>query len=177
MPKLTKEDIAMAEATFGVSLPASYVNVLMERNGGYLKKDAVPVNFVNDWADDHILFDHLYGISQDEGIMETEYLRAEWGIEKDNIIIIGGDGHAFIALDYEGTTTNPKVIYISTETEKVDLICDSFDELLQIMYTAEEEEIKPRAKGKLKNILTIVILLVVCGLIIYKGYTFILDVL
>ncbi|MBC1474233.1 SMI1/KNR4 family protein [Listeria grandensis] len=180
IPKLTKANIELAEATFGVKLPASYVKVLEERNGGYLKTDAVPVNCANDWAEDHIHLDELYGIGQDEGIMETEYLRNEWGITKGDIIIIGGDGHAFVALDYEGTTTDPKVIHIDTDSSKVNVICDSFDALLRIMYVAEDpddDEMPHRIdwKKKLKNVATIVILLAVCGAIIYKGYMYISD--
>lgn len=138
--KLTQKDIELAEKTFGVTLPQSYLKVLMEQNGGYLKTDAVHVDFVNEDGEGLILLGSLYGIKPNEGIMETEYLREEWGITKDKIILIAGDGHSFVAFDYEDSSTSPKVIYIDTERDEVHLVAESFDTLLSLMYTQEYEE-------------------------------------
>lgn len=138
--KLKKKHIELVEKTFGVTLPKSYIKTLKKQNGGYLKTDAVQVNFVVEDEEKYILLDSLYGIDAEEGIIETEYYRKEWEITKDNIIIIGGDGHAFVAFDYEGTTTSPKIIYIDTDSDEVRTICDSFDTLLDLMYELEDDD-------------------------------------
>ncbi|MBC1794655.1 SMI1/KNR4 family protein [Listeria booriae] len=41
--RLTQKDIELAEKTFGVTLPKSYLKVLKEQNGGYLKTELLPV--------------------------------------------------------------------------------------------------------------------------------------
>lgn len=139
-PKLTSKDVELAEATFGVKLPKSYIKLLKKQNGGYLKTDAVRVGFANDDGEGYILLDSLYGIQPEEGIMETEYYKNEWGITKDSIIIIAGNGHSFVALDYEGTNTDPKVIFIDTETSQTELISHSFDEFIDAMYILDVDE-------------------------------------
>ncbi|MBC2167046.1 SMI1/KNR4 family protein [Listeria booriae] len=138
--RLTQKNIELAEKTFGVTLPKSYLKVLKEQNGGYLKTDAVHVDFVNDDGEGFILFDSLYGIEPDEGILATEYLKEEWGITKDNIILIAGDGHSFTALDYEMNLASPEVIHIDTERDDVHKICDDFDSLMDLMFTLEDDD-------------------------------------
>ncbi|EUJ42850.1 SMI1/KNR4 family protein [Listeria riparia] len=137
---LTHKNIELAEKTFGVTLPKSYLKVLKKQNGGYLKTDAVHVDFVNDDGEGFILLDSLYGIEPDEGILETEYLKEEWEITKDNSILIAGDGHSFIALDYERNPSSPEIIYIDTERGDVHKICDDFDSLMDLMFTVEDDD-------------------------------------
>ncbi|MBC1604417.1 SMI1/KNR4 family protein [Listeria rocourtiae] len=139
-PKLTNKDVELAEATFGVKLPKNYIKMLKKQNGGYLKTDAVRVEFTNDDGDGYILLDSLYGIKPDEGVMETEYYKKEWGITKGNIVIIAGNGHSFVALDYEGTTTTPKVIFIDTESSQIEFISHTFEEFIDAMYLLDIDD-------------------------------------
>ncbi|MBC1605542.1 SMI1/KNR4 family protein [Paenilisteria rocourtiae] len=135
--RLEQQHIELVEKTFGVSLPTSYIQALQNQNGGYLKTNAVRVEFEVEDGEKHILLDSLYGIGAEDGIIETEYYREEWEITKDNIVIIGGDGHSFVAFDYEGTTTSPKIVYIDTDCDESHTICDSFEALLDLMYELE----------------------------------------
>lgn len=138
---INKKDIELAEKAFNIKLPRTYINLLKEQNGGCLEKTCLPVNFKNDWADDHILFDYLLGIKKDKGIMESNYLLKEWGVKEKNLIIISGDGHFFVALDYRTNEENPTVVYIDTTEDKITKIYEDFSSMVNSLY--EEDEEKP----------------------------------
>jgi len=136
---LTSEDINKAEKHFRVKLPKAYLDILMEKNGGTLLYNALPIS-LNRWeGDDFLLIEYLFGIKENEGIMETDYYVKEWEINRKNIILLSGDGHQWIALDYNNSE-NPKVIYIDTEEDKVIELYSSFDEMIENLFIQEENE-------------------------------------
>lgn len=136
---LLEEDIQFAEVYFGVKLPDDYIKLLKIQNGGTLIYNALPIA-LNRWdGDDYIEIDNLRGINKDNGIMETDYFKQEWGISKSNIILISGDGHTWIALDYN-LGADPKVIYIETDTERITQIYDTFQEFINHLYIHEHGE-------------------------------------
>jgi hypothetical protein len=95
-----------AEEKLNVTLPQSYINILKEKNGGSIIYDAYPTAIPTAWADDHIHIDHILGISEQEGILESEYLIQEWGLPK-HIVVISGSGHSWVAFDYRNTREDP----------------------------------------------------------------------
>ncbi|WP_282154571.1 SMI1/KNR4 family protein [Cytobacillus gottheilii] len=127
---LTKDDIELAENIFNVHLPENYINLLYIQNGGYLVSNYVRVNFDTDWGENIAYIDSLNGIKKDRGIMETNSLLAEWGVENKNYIIISGDGHYFIVLDYSKGNKDPFVSHIDTETNVINIMFTSFDEFI-----------------------------------------------
>ncbi|MEK4671399.1 SMI1/KNR4 family protein [Niallia sp. FSL R7-0271] len=136
---LLDDDIQLAEDYFGVKLPDDYIKLLKKQNGGTLIYNALPIAF-NRWdGDDFLEIDNLRGIKKDKGIMQTDYFKQEWGISKSNIILISGDGHTWIALDYNHGD-NPKVIYIESDEDKITPIYNSFKEMLDHLYIHEHEE-------------------------------------
>ncbi|WP_251648423.1 SMI1/KNR4 family protein [Niallia sp. MER 6] len=71
--------------------------------------------------------------------MQTDYFKQEWGISKSNIILISGDGHTWIALDYNHGD-KPKVIFIESDEDKITPIYHSFKEMLDHLYIHEHDE-------------------------------------
>lgn len=134
LQNINKKDIELAEKAFHIKLPQAYIDLLIEQNGGYLERTCLPVNFKNDWADDHILFDYLLGINKDKGIMKSNYLLKEWGVKEKNLIIISGDGHFFIALDYRTNEENPTIVYIDTTEDKITTIYEDFSTMVNSLY-------------------------------------------
>ncbi len=139
LQNINKKDIELAEKAFHIKLPQAYIDLLTEQNGGCLEKTCLPVNFKNDWADDHILFDYLLGIKKDKGIMESNYLLKEWGVKEKNLIIISGDGHFFIALDYRTNKENPTIVYIDTTEDKITKIYEDFSTMVNSLYEEDVE--------------------------------------
>ncbi|MBK5482542.1 SMI1/KNR4 family protein [Peribacillus sp. TH16] len=82
LAKLTEEDIKKAEKEFNVNFPKEYIELLKIKNGGYLKYQALPVNFKNSWADDHIPLHYLYGIKKIKVFSIQKYYLKNGGLKR-----------------------------------------------------------------------------------------------
>lgn len=139
---INDELIKKAEEVLNVKLPESYINLLKEQNGGTLRLDAYPTSEPNSWADDHVNVSGLYGISFDENessILESHYLIQEWDMP-ENIVLLSGDGHTWIALDYRNVAENPPVIFIDNELEEIIELAPNFESFLQNLTTYDYDE-------------------------------------
>ncbi|MGG4209596.1 SMI1/KNR4 family protein [Bacillus safensis] len=147
LKKINAEEVAKAEKKLGVTLPDTYKKLILEQNGGYTVHNAFPTTHSNSWAEDHIQFNHLLGIAEDEGIMDSAYLIKEWELP-EGLVLINGDGHTWVAMDYRKTKENPAIHYFDVEMEEDFKLADSFDELIQGLYTAEYTVDEEAAEGE-----------------------------
>ncbi|APJ11161.1 MULTISPECIES: SMI1/KNR4 family protein [Bacillus] len=136
LKKINAEEVAKAEKKLGVTLPDTYKKLILEQNGGYIVHNAFPTSHPNSWAEDHIQFNHLLGIAEDEGIMDSAYLIKEWELP-EGLVLINGDGHTWVAMDYRKTKENPAIHYFDVEMEEDFKLADSFDEFIEGLYTVE----------------------------------------
>lgn len=121
-PKLTDEMIAQAESTLGRRLPAAYIAILRERNGGIPMRRCFRTNTRTSWADDHIEISMLLGLGFErgiDGVLGSAYLVQEWGYPNIGIVICTtpSGGHDTVMLDYRecGTEGEPRVVYIDDD--------------------------------------------------------------
>lgn len=135
---LTDTLVKIAEEKLKVKLPKSYINLLKEQNGGYIKFDSFPSNVPTSWGDSHIIIDHILGIGEEKGILENEYLIQEWELP-ENIVLISGDGHSWVAFDYRNKKKEPSVIYIDTDSEQIIELAPNFEIFLNGLYVEETE--------------------------------------
>ena len=84
-PPLTAAMVQQAEATLGYRLPADYVALLHDRNGGTPVRDCHPSPTATSWASDHVCIAGLKGIGGERGIDAGEHDSGGW---------IGGAGIA-----------------------------------------------------------------------------------
>lgn len=133
---LSDSDIERAESFFNIKLPVDYVSILKKQNGGYIICNAHPSPVPTSWSDHSIHIDHIRGIGEGTGILNSPYLISEWGLP-EGIIIISGDGHSFIALDYRNTKNEPTVIYLDTQSNQVVTLSNNFKEFLNHLYLEE----------------------------------------
>ncbi|WP_426052509.1 SMI1/KNR4 family protein [Bacillus sp. DC4300-2b2] len=136
LKKISEAEISKAEKKLGVTLPGTYKKLILEQNGGYTIHNAFPTTHSNSWAEDHIQFNHLLGIAEDEGIMDSAYLIKEWELP-EGLVLINGDGHTWVAMDYRKTKENPAIHYFDVEMEEDFKLADSFDEFVERLYTVE----------------------------------------
>lgn len=136
LKKINEAEIAKAEKKLGITLPDTYKKLILEQNGGYTIHNAFPTTHSNSWAEDHIQFNHLLGIAEDEGIMDSAYLIKEWELP-EGLVLINGDGHTWVAMDYRKTKENPTIHYFDVEMEEDFKLADSFDEFIEGLYTVE----------------------------------------
>ena len=147
LKKINEAEIAKAEKKLGVTLPDTYKKLILEQNGGYTIHNAFPTTHSNSWAEDHIQFNHLLGIAEDEGIMDSAYLIKEWELP-EGLVLINGDGHTWVAMDYRKTKENPTIHYFDVEMEEDFKLADSFDEFIEELYTVEYSVDEEVAEGE-----------------------------
>ena len=135
---LTDEMVALAESKLNIKLPNYYIELLKQQNGGYIKYNGHPSHVPTSWADDHVQVDHLFGIGSEKGILESEYFIQEWDLP-NNIVLISGDGHSWIALDYRNSKTEPPVIYIDVELGQQITLAENFDMFINGLEEYNEE--------------------------------------
>ena len=115
---LTDEAIVRAERLLDVRLPSTYLELLREQNGGVVAADyrrcpSPP----NSWANDHVPFRDCFGIGEGRGsITNSPALNEEWG-QPPELVLLHGDGHWWIALDYRscGRSGEPPVVWYDNE--------------------------------------------------------------
>ena len=135
----TKRDIEFIESELDISIPVNYLNVLQDQNGGLLVCDSLKVDFENSWADDHLPFNNLYGISKDSTVNDTKNTLSEWGITGKNLLI-GGDGTYIYFLNFDYADTAPTVCYLDISTGDSKEVAESFDELISNLYVQDDFE-------------------------------------
>ncbi|KDE32981.1 MULTISPECIES: SMI1/KNR4 family protein [Bacillus] len=147
LKKINEAEIAKAEKKLGVTLPDTYKKLILEQNGGNTIHNAFPTTHSNSWAEDHIQFNHLLGIAEDEGIMDSAYLIKEWELP-EGLVLIFGDGHTWVTMDYRKTKENPAIHYYDVEMEEDFKLADSFDEFIEGLYTVEYSVDEEAAEGE-----------------------------
>lgn len=149
-PPLTEDMIAQAEAFLGCRLPKAYLDLLRVQNGGYLaEKMAFPLFEGANQVDDCVSIDDLSGIvplaegqELNEGahnILHTPYMLREWGLPEKQVLL-SGDGHTWLSLDYRDAEDEPAVIWLDSEAGSEEFLAESFMEFFSKLRPARELE-------------------------------------
>ena len=138
------EDIKNAEAELGYTLPAAYIELLKNHNGGVVKKNC----FIND-DDDCVYITGIYGIDRDKKYSLLGEMGNEFWISKVKYPPIGvivadtiSGGHDMIFLDYRecGPTGEPKVVRVDQECDySITPLADNFGDFIKNLYFSIEE--------------------------------------
>ena len=67
--------------------------------------------------------------------MDTDYMTKEWGLPEKQILLTG-DGHWWITLDYRDSET-PSVKWIDVECDEEIKIADNFDQFINGLVSDE----------------------------------------
>jgi hypothetical protein len=123
-PPLDSDMVQHAERRLGVRLPAAYVDLLAQQNGGVLRCRRFPTAFSTSWASDHFAVRALLGIGGDWGI-DSQAGRGspdqikEWGYPDIGVVIcdMPSGGHDAVMLDYSdcGPVGEPAVVYVDED--------------------------------------------------------------
>jgi SMI1-KNR4 cell-wall len=154
-PPLTDEAIAGAESVVGVRLPEALVELLKVQNGGSVSPefDAFPTTEPTSWADDHVPFADVMGIGEREvtlpllgreafSLLDTPYLAEEWGLPSP-VVLLSGDGHYWVALDYRecGFQDEPTVVWFDTELRTELTLANDFQSFVEGLRAGDSFDI------------------------------------
>ncbi len=117
--------VSRVEAHLGVRLPAAYVTLARNKNGGAPARIAHPSPTPTSWADDHVAVHAIFSIGFAEygiaGEMGSKFWPEEWGYPEDLIYFADcpSAGHDMIALNYRasGPEGEPSVVHVDQEDD------------------------------------------------------------
>lgn len=141
---LTEAMVAGADEALGVQLPEAYLALLRIQNGGYTTDalQAHPAPEPTSWASNHVPFESMFGIGANgEGVLKSAELSREWGMP-DDLVLLTGDGHWWIALDYRrsGSAGPPSVVWYDNEVGEDIQLARDFETFLEGLRSQDEFE-------------------------------------
>lgn len=119
-----------AETQLGVSLPPSYVNLISEQNGGYVRRILPETPHRMIWG----IGPEFPSITESHRTLRRRARRGRRFWAKTlPLVPIDGDGHWYLCLDYRAGTTEPSVIFVDLEIEEERVVADTFEGFLSLL--------------------------------------------
>lgn len=135
------ELIADVEQELGYKLPASYIWLMKQHNGGLPVNTCFPTNTPTSWSDNHIAITGILGIGRDKdnslcGNFGSQFMIDEWEYPAIGVAICDcpSAGHDMIFLDYRecGPEGEPKIVHIDQEYDyKITPLADNFENFIR----------------------------------------------
>ena len=144
------ELITSVERELGYKLPASYIWLMKQHNGGVPVNTCFPTDTPTSWADDHVAIEGIWSIGREKdcalcGQYGSQFMIDEWGYPAIGVAICDcpSAGHDMIFLDYRecGRQGEPKVIHIDQECDyKITPLADSFEDFIRGLVNLDKCE-------------------------------------
>ena len=135
------ELIASVEEELGYKLPAAYIWLMKQHNGGIPVNTCYPCDEPTCWADDHVAITGIFGIGREKscslcGELGSQFMIDEWEYPAIGVAICDcpSAGHDMIFLDYRvcGPQGEPAVVHVDQENDyKITHLTDSFEEFVR----------------------------------------------
>lgn len=135
------ELIASVEEDLGYKLPASYIWLMKQHNGGIPVNTCYPSDEPTSWAEDHVAITGIFGIGREKscslcGELGSQFMIDEWEYPAIGVAICDcpSAGHDMIFLDYRacGPQGEPAVVHVDQENDyKITHLADSFEEFIR----------------------------------------------
>ena len=135
------ELIASVEEELGYKLPAAYIWLMKQHNGGIPMNTCYPCDEPTCWADDHVAITGIFGIGREKncslcGELGSQFMIDEWEYPAIGVTICDcpSAGHDMIFLDYRacGPQGEPAVVHVDQENDyKITHLADSFEEFIR----------------------------------------------
>ena len=149
------ELIASVEEELGYKLPAAYIWLMKQHNGGIPVNTCYPCDEPTCWAEDHVAITGIFGIGREKscslcGELGSQFMIDEWEYPAIGVAICDcpSAGHDMIFLDYRacGPQGEPAVVHVDQENDyKITHLADSFEEFIrglehESLYDPDEED-------------------------------------
>ena len=135
------ELIASVEEELGYKLPAAYIWLMKQHNGGIPVNTCYPCDEPTCWSDDHVAITGIFGIGREKscslcGELGSQFMIDEWEYPAIGVAICDcpSAGHDMIFLDYRacGPQGEPAVVHVDQENNyKITHLADSFEEFIR----------------------------------------------
>ena len=146
------ELIASIEQELGYKLPASYIWLMKQHNGGIPVNTCFPTDRPTSWAGDYVAIAGLVGIGREEayslcGELGSQFMIEEWEYPAIGVAICDcpSVGHDMVFLDYRacGPQVEPKVVHVDQEWDyEIIPLADSFEDFIRGLVSEYDFEIE-----------------------------------
>ncbi len=129
------------EEELGYKLPASYIWLMKQHNGGIPVNTCYPCDEPTSWAEDHVAITGILGIGREKsyslcGNLGSQFMIDEWEYPAIGVAICDcpSAGHDMIFLDYRacGPQGEPAVVHVDQENDyRITHLADSFEEFIR----------------------------------------------
>ena len=148
------ELIASVEEELGYKLPAAYIWLMKQHNGGIPVNTCYPCDEPTCWAEDHVAITGIFSIGREKsyslcGELGSQFMIDEWEYPAIGVAICDcpSAGHDMIFLDYRacGPQGEPAVVHVDQENDyKITHLADSFEEFIrglehESLYNPDED--------------------------------------
>jgi hypothetical protein len=135
----TEERIEVFEKEYGVKLPNDYVKYTNCDESWVVKLTPPDTGSTKPYfGEGFYSIGDFSGVDPDKylSIFDSAYLSDTWDLP-EKLVLIDGDGHDWIALDYRDSDTTPKVIVIESEGGESVVVANSFEEFVSMLLPYE----------------------------------------
>lgn len=169
----TDELIASIEEELGYKLPASYIAMMKQHNGGVPVNTCFPTEEATSWAEEHIAITGIMGIGREKpyslcGEFGSPFMIEEWGYPDIGVVICDcpSAGHDVVMLDYRacGRDGEPAVVHVDQELDyAITLLAPNFAAFIQGLVNEEvfdtsvedkQEDLRRVAHGQFSPLLS-----------------------
>jgi len=149
--------IASIEDELGYKLPADYIWLMQQQNGGIPTKTCFPTAIPTSWAEDHVAITGIMGIGREKtyslcGSLGSNFMKEEWGYPDIGVVLCDcpSAGHDVIMLDYRacGRDGEPAVVHVDQEAGyRVTFLAPSFATFIvglvdeEVFDTSEQDKL------------------------------------
>lgn len=152
----TDELIDSIEKELGYKLPASYIYLMKQQNGGVPRNTCFPTEEPTSWAEDHIAITGIMGIGREKsyalcGDLGSPFMIEEWGYPDIGVVICDcpSAGHDVVMLDYRacGRDGEPEVIHVDQEDDyEITFLADNFEAFIRGLVNEENYDTSEQDK-------------------------------
>jgi hypothetical protein len=128
---VSEQMVKDAETKLGVSLPRSYVELISEQNGGYVRRVLSDFPHRMIWG----IGSRFPSITDSYRVELRRWARRGRRFWEQTLPLVpfDGDGHWYLCLDYRVGTTEPRVTFIDLEIEEEHAVAETFEGFLSLL--------------------------------------------
>lgn len=135
----SQERLDLFEKEYGLRIPVQYINYAGTHSSHVIKLPKSSSDANHRYFDDgfYAIGDFI-GLDPNEGrsIFDNTWFLREWELP-EKLVLIGGDGHEWLAFDYRDSPEEPRVIVIESEYCEFKILAKTFRDFIESLLPYE----------------------------------------